>query len=678
MIDSNNANDNAVEALEVDNNGETNNPLEQDVESDAAKAPAQDEPVEIPLNDKGEETPAQSTGCGKKRMAIAIAAGIVVLLVCIGVGVGVGVGLTRGNDKQKQVAVQESTPQNNTSSLRPSLSQVIDFLAATGVSSKEDLQQGGTPQSLAANWMANLDGMNYTLPTVTNQTSAKTYQYMTRYVLAVLWYAMDGINWMNQFGFLSVTDFCYWNAPIPVTTETGVVFQAGGIYCDRKTRKIVAVHLDYNKLSGNVPSELAKLTSLSILSMSGNKLMNGLTETICDLEALSSLTMSSSGLTGTIPSCLSTMTDLKVLLLSNNNLTGRLPDFFKLLKLVTIFLDDNKLTGTITSTFNSMTNLTYLFLQSNFFHGTVDDRFLKNATKLKRIDASNCRLTGQLPSHFLQMPKLDMIDLHGNRLSGTLPTVIYRNTALQFLALQDNLIEGQISPDLANLTKLFHLDLSSNALTGPIPGRIGMLPLSYLFLANNTFVEGPIPSTISTMTDLKELSLKGTSRNGTIPAWIGTKLTNLQLLDLDNNKLSGSIPSELGRLSRLEFLLLNRNLGVTGTMPTQFNKLSSLRAVFLDSTSISGSLEPICNLPSLNKPANSGKLTRDYVVADCGGSSPNVACACCTLCCSDADPFCNMNVRVPSVNPEWEDSFMRVEYNFGTNATVFKEKRALP
>ncbi|GKZ00691.1 hypothetical protein MPSEU_001021200 [Mayamaea pseudoterrestris] len=595
-----------------------------------------------------------------KYFCIAIVVALVVI-ACISLGAGV-------SNKKQQAKVNEPPPR------QASLSQVIKYIAATGVSSKEDLQLGGSPQSLAANWIANIDGMNMALPSDKDGSSSEGYKYITRYVSGLLWYALNGADWKNQYGFLSQNDICFWNAPLPVMTTTGVDFQANGIYCDRETKEVTAVRLGYNKLTGSIPSEVTKLTTLTQLDVSGNKMRGSVGANVCKLKRLKALIVNYGGFIGTLPPCLSTLTDLEVLMTSNNYLGGRLPDLSKLTKLASVFLDDNKLTGTITTTFNKMTNLKFLFMQGNNFYGNIDDEFLKNAKNLSRLDMSNGNYTGQLPSHFFGMPNLQLLDLHGNRLSGSFPSNINKNTALQYISLQENLIKGPLHPSLVNLTRLFHLDVSNNTLTGPIPGRIGMLPLEYLFLANNKFAKGPIPPLFGLMTNITELSLKGTNRNGTIPAWLGTNMTKLKLLDLDNNSLNGNIPSELGRLTYLEFLLLNRNLGIKGALPSQMNKLSSLRSIFLDNTGLSGSLEPICKLQSLNAPETSGNLTRDFISADCGGNNPKVKCSCCDVCCSNTNPKCNQNYQVASIDPNWESSFQRASYSLGTDDANFENR----
>jgi Leucine-rich repeat (LRR) protein len=655
-------------------------------------------PVETTEEDASpKDVKSPSSENSKNRMVIL---GVLLLIViCAGVGIGVGVGVSNNIHQQKQAtSVQDSSHGNRTASL----SQVLDYIATTGLSSKADLQKRGSPQSRAANWLANLDGLNMALPSDKNGSTKEGYKYLTRYTLGLLWFALDGVAWTNQFGFLSQEDFCYWNAPIPVLSATGINFVPGGVYCNRATKNVADLHLgectrriaaaadseftrplllahsctlsfvdlEYNKLKGTIPSELTKLTTMKLLALDGNVMSGSLGSNICQLKSLGSLTLAHNQLLGRVPSCLATLSDIKSIIFSSNKFKGKLPDLSKLTNLTSVLLDDNGFTGTVTTAFNQLTNLQFLILQGNSLQGKIDSNFLKNAQKLERLDLSNCSFSGQLSPHFWDMPKLELLDIQANRLSGFLPPVINENSALKYLSVNQNFIKGELPPSFLNLTALFHLDVSNNLMTGPIPARLGKA-LAYLFLANNNFTQGPISTLFGKLSNLNELSLKGTNRNGTIPSWVG-RLTKLKLLDLDNNQLTGSVPTDLGLLTNLEFLLLNRNLGIKGIVPSQLNKLSNLSMVFLDRTSLSGDLAPLCKLSNLNTASNSGGARHDYVIAECGGSQPKVVCSCCDFCCSGTSTKCNNNTAVASVDPNWETSFSRVVYNFGTNDTIFK------
>jgi hypothetical protein len=206
--------------------------------------------------------------------------------------------------------------------------------------------------------------------------------------------------------------------------------------------------------------------------------------------------------------------------------------------------------------------------------------------------------------------------------------------------------------------------VSSNLLDGDLPAQIGtMSNLKYFFASANDFTPGVIPDFLASLAKLEELGLKSTNRLGEIPAFLGD-LNELIFLDLDDNMLSGSLPFELDQLTKLEFILLNRNALLSGDIPSEFSALTSLRVAFLDQTALSGSVAPLCELPAFKEPLGDGDGTK-LLIADCGGGDPEVACDCCTICCSALDQSCNKNTAIPNMDPTWEASYNRISFILG-------------
>ena len=200
-----------------------------------------EEPLPPPLATVGLEPPVEQAGKSRKCAAFFV----LLVVICAAIGIGVGIPVSRNNKKNQQHTADtnvDAPASNGTSQSTPDLVKVIDYLVATGVSGRADFEGGATPQLRAANWIANLDSMNMTIPTG-NSSSPEGYQFLTRYTLGLLWFALKGYEWSNQFGFMSATDFCYWNSPIPQTTADGVVYLSGGVYCDSKTNFVSSIHL---------------------------------------------------------------------------------------------------------------------------------------------------------------------------------------------------------------------------------------------------------------------------------------------------------------------------------------------------------------------------------------------------------------------------------------------------
>jgi len=499
-----------------------------------------------------------------KRFWIAITS-----IVLLGVIIGVAVGVTNAKSSSAASGTEDSTSASN-EPRKSDIVDVIDYLAQSGVSSQNDLERKGTPQNSAATWLAETDGRNIEIP-VHESTSPIGYHYVTRYVLAVLWFAMDGGSWSFQTEWMSALDECNWHEHLPVRLPSGQVsYVPAGSYCDDTTGDIIALHLgkgnvqhhiaqksahstfscicltkvavhliflDYNNLKGTIPAEIGFLSTLSFLALEGNAIRGGFPPELCNLNQMLALTMMENELVGKLPDCIREMSGLQMLVLSNNYFSDELPDISMLSDMQYLFLDDNKLSGDISNTFDKMSNLRILYLDDNDFSGFIDDTFLAGFEALERIDISGCNLSGYFPSHLLEAPYLQVLDINSNDLEGELPSSLQENYFMQFLAFYNNRMSGPIPPSLKNLTRLFHLDASSNSFTGEFPAFLGEMPeLSYLFLAENLFEPGPIPSSFANLTLMQEISLKTTNRTGPIPSYFGD-FYSLILLDLDNNDL---------------------------------------------------------------------------------------------------------------------------------------------
>ena len=98
----------------------------------------------------------------------------------------------------------------NEAFLSDRLLATIDMLIDNGISDREALEVQGTPQNLAAEWMANVDSLQYEVP-VRGMPFADSYDFIQRYVLAVLYYSTGGSeSWKNNLDFLSDNHECGW------------------------------------------------------------------------------------------------------------------------------------------------------------------------------------------------------------------------------------------------------------------------------------------------------------------------------------------------------------------------------------------------------------------------------------------------------------------------------------
>ena len=84
--------------------------------------------------------------------------------------------------------------------------------------------------------------------------------------------------------------------------------------------------LSFNKLTGEIPSELGQLSSIHALNLSYNQLTGSIPKTFSELTQMESLDLSHNNLSGEIPPALIDLTSLEVFNVSHNNLSGKLPD----------------------------------------------------------------------------------------------------------------------------------------------------------------------------------------------------------------------------------------------------------------------------------------------------------------------------------------------------------------
>jgi hypothetical protein len=121
--------------------------------------------------------------CATKKRTIAVAT--VLLAVVVVVVVTVAVLVTRPT--AGPVTLQEA---------------FRSILLSNEVSSSEDLDQSGTPQNAALNWLVNDHFLNETSP---------EESIIERYALTVIYYTDVGKSWTNQSNFLTFRWICAWH-----------------------------------------------------------------------------------------------------------------------------------------------------------------------------------------------------------------------------------------------------------------------------------------------------------------------------------------------------------------------------------------------------------------------------------------------------------------------------------
>lgn len=211
-----------------------------------------------------------SKGGGKRYLKLAIAAGVIIaILIGVVVGVSSGGGGKGGSDQSESEFFgdtggtststnngsqpslgdtsensiveggQEITVTTNPTARRSTFEAVHYYMINMGVSESTAFASFGTPQFRAATWLADQDGANFAVPTV-GITSLTGYQYMTRYVLAVLFFSTDGINWDEPLEFMTEKSVCDWKASF---TNDGQNYFRKGVVCEPHANLIAGLLL---------------------------------------------------------------------------------------------------------------------------------------------------------------------------------------------------------------------------------------------------------------------------------------------------------------------------------------------------------------------------------------------------------------------------------------------------
>ncbi|XP_052135670.1 probable LRR receptor-like serine/threonine-protein kinase At3g47570 isoform X1 [Oryza glaberrima] len=259
--------------------------------------------------------------------------------------------------------------------------------------------------------------------------------------------------------------------------------------------QLKSLSLDFNGFEGKIPISIGNLSkSLEELHLMANQLTGDIPSEIGKLTGLTVITLGMNGLTGHIPDTLQNLQNLSVLSLSKNKLSGEIPQSIgKLEQLTELHLRENELTGRIPTSLAGCKNLVQLNLSSNSFHGSIPQELFSISTLSISLDLSNNQLTGDIPMEIGKLINLNSLSISNNQLSGEIPSNLGNCLLLQSLHLEANFLNGHIPSSLINLRGIVEMDLSQNNLSGEIPEFFGSFSsLKILNLSFNNLI-GPVP-----------------------------------------------------------------------------------------------------------------------------------------------------------------------------------------
>ncbi|TYI03490.1 hypothetical protein ES332_A11G343200v1 [Gossypium tomentosum] len=192
--------------------------------------------------------------------------------------------------------------------------------------------------------------------------------------------------------------------------------------------------------------------------LKGQGLSGTLPLNLTSLPFLQEIDLTLNYLNGTIPPGWGSSTRLIKIEISDNNFTGQIPDFIfrNWTNLEKIYMEGSGLSGPIPSINATLLNLTYIIIsdlngaETNFTQPLID----ASLPKLKRLDLSFNRLTGEIPNQLSDFD-FDNMFLNGNNFTGSVPSWILETNNKMDLSYNNFNNTGGSSCQIRNTVNLF-------------------------------------------------------------------------------------------------------------------------------------------------------------------------------------------------------------------------------
>jgi len=331
----------------------------------------------------------------------------------------------------------------------------------------EVLQQQGSPQNIALEWVAGS----------ANFDKLDRPQRVQRFVLAVFYYSTfkqanfyfnenNGdtiLGWTSALNWISDERECDWE----------------GITCEGDA--VTGILLREHRLSGTLPLEMAFLaTSLQTIDLTSNFVYidgDANPTPLSHLDEVTTLLLEDNYFVSSIgiPTSIGEMTSLRKLVLSYNILQGPLDGsvFSKLSQLTHLEVESNFLNGQLPSELLDLQNLVYVYIRSNYLD-LVLPTILANGTwpSLFALWLDSNNVVGPIPASIASKTDLASLSITNTTLNGPIPSELGELTGLRRVWLYQNRLTGKVPAELASLVQLEVLEVYDNQLSGPMPSGV--------------------------------------------------------------------------------------------------------------------------------------------------------------------------------------------------------------
>ncbi|EOA15770.1 hypothetical protein CARUB_v10006927mg [Capsella rubella] len=310
--------------------------------------------------------------------------------------------------------------------------------------------------------------------------------------------------------------------------------------------------------------------STNVIQRSANQMLDISSNTFQDLPLLPNSTMFFSGsdnqFSGEIPRAICKLVALDTLVLSNNNLNGSIPRCFK----------------------NFRTTLSVLHLRNNSLSGIFPDESIGD--KLRSLDVGHNRLSGELPMSLINCTELEFLNVEDNIINDKFPSWLSLLPNLQILVLRSNEFYGPISSlgDSLSFPKLRIFDISDNRFTGVLPSDYfsGWTAISYV-----VDIEDRTPLRYAGRGSGYYHKSVGMTNKGSKMELVGSGFTIYKTIDVSRNRFEGNIPESISVLKELIVLNMSNN-AFTGHIPTSLSNLTNLQSLDLSQNRLTGEIPP--------------------------------------------------------------------------------------
>ena len=221
-------------------------------------------------------------------------------------------------------------------------------------------------------------------------TPTRAQSSSDRDALVALYHSTGGTNWDAN---------TIWLSDRPIGEWHGVTTDSNG--------RVTELALQDNNLAGTLPTELARLSSLTELALHRNHRLTGaISPELGNLSNLSLLSLYGNQFTGEIPLELGDLSNLTALYLTANQFTGEIPpELARLSNLMVLALNQNQLTGEIPSELRGLSKLTVLWLSANELTGCIPEGLRDIADNdLAPLNLPDCGAATPVPTPWLDNP----------------------------------------------------------------------------------------------------------------------------------------------------------------------------------------------------------------------------------------------------------------------------------